>query len=312
MNDNVLPSKILLVEDEALIALDEARTLERHGFQVTVATYPQQAIDIINTHPIDMVLMDIDLGRGEMDGTQTAEIILQKHNLPIIFLTSHAEKEYVKRVKGITRYGYVIKNSGEFVLIEAITMAAELFHREQIIRKRKDELKTLLEVSTINLRDQNLQDTIQKTTDSIVALLGFNSSALYMLDEPKTLTLVAATPPLPDDLPDFVGRACLHNHPHIAECIRSNSPVYIYDTETAELTTEEEAVSRDRNLRTILYLPLLAERNVTGVLITGTAVPVELSDHTIDSCRSLANIASITISNAKLYAAATQDSQVTN
>ena len=312
MNDNVLPSKILLVEDEALIALDEAKTLERYGFQITIATYPQQAIDIVNEHPVDMVLMDIDLGRGEIDGTQTAEIILEKHNLPIIFLTSHAEREYVKKVKGITRYGYVIKNSGEFVLIEAVTMAAELFHREQIFRKRNDELKTLLDVSNINLKHQNLQDTIQKTTDSIVALLSFNSSALYMLDESNILTLVAATPPLPDDLPEFVRKAHLHNHPHIAECIRSNSPIYIYDTHTVELTAEEQVVSIDRNLRTILYLPLLAERNVTGVLITGTAAPVELSDHTIDSCRSLANIASITISNAKLYAAAMQDSQMTN
>ncbi len=309
MKNSVLPYNILLVEDEALIALDEARTLEQNGFCVTIATNPQKAIDTIKQQPVDMILMDIDLGRGELDGTQTAEIILKHHDLPIIFLTSHSEQEYVKRVKGITRYGYVIKNSGEFVLIEAITMAAELFHREQIIRKRNDELKALLAVSNINLNNQNLQDTIQKTTDSIVEMLDFDSSALYMCNEPEIITLVAATPPLPDELPDFLRKAYLQNHPHIAECIHSNMPIYIYNTDEADFTAEEKTVSKDRNLSSILYLPLLAEKNVTGVLITGTATPVELNEHTIDSCRSLANIASISISNAKLYEAALQASK---
>jgi hypothetical protein len=82
---------------------------------------------------ISLVLMDIDLGSG-MDGTETARSILEHHDLPIVFLTSHAEKEYVDRVEKITSYGYVLKNSGEFVLIESINMAYKLFQAHQDMR----------------------------------------------------------------------------------------------------------------------------------------------------------------------------------
>lgn len=52
--------------------------------------------------------MDIDLGAG-IDGTEAAKTILESRDIPIIFLTSHSEKEYVDRVKKITGYGYVFQ-----------------------------------------------------------------------------------------------------------------------------------------------------------------------------------------------------------
>lgn len=78
--------------------------------------------------------MDIDLGPG-MDGTEAATEILAIREVPIVFLTSHGEGEMVERVKGITRYGYVLKNAGEFVLLESVTMAFELFYREYSMRE---------------------------------------------------------------------------------------------------------------------------------------------------------------------------------
>jgi CheY-like chemotaxis protein len=80
--------------------------------------------------------MDIDLGSG-IDGTEAAQIILEHKNLPIVFLTSHREKEVVEKVKGISRYGYVLKNSGEFVLVEAVTMAFELFEAHQAAKAQE-------------------------------------------------------------------------------------------------------------------------------------------------------------------------------
>src|SRR6056297_3007206 len=85
---------------------------------------------------ISLILMDIDLGKG-MDGTEAAEKILESHELPIVFLTSHSEKEYVNRVKKITNYGYVLKNSGEFVLIEAIYMAFSLYEAHKELQNQK-------------------------------------------------------------------------------------------------------------------------------------------------------------------------------
>jgi PAS domain S-box-containing protein len=80
-----------------------------------------------------------------MDGTQAAQEILRTHELPIVFLTSHAEKEMVDRVKGITRYGYVLKNSGEFVLLEAITMAFELFDAHTTLKMKEIESREIVD-----------------------------------------------------------------------------------------------------------------------------------------------------------------------
>jgi PAS domain S-box-containing protein len=118
---------ILLVEDEALIALAEARMLEGHGYSVVTAHTGEEAVDAAKSNPgIDLVLMDIDLGRG-MDGTQAAEIILRERDVPVVFLSSHTEPEIVAKTERITSYGYVVKNTGGVVLDASIKMAFRLF-----------------------------------------------------------------------------------------------------------------------------------------------------------------------------------------
>lgn len=133
---------ILLVEDEAIIAFDEAGLLERNGYAVVIAHGGEEAVRrAVESAEVDMVLMDIDLGEG-IDGTEAATRILERRDLPIVFLTSHSEREYVNRVKEISRYGYVLKSAGEFVLVEAITTAFELFSAQQSLARQKKRLIT--------------------------------------------------------------------------------------------------------------------------------------------------------------------------
>lgn len=159
---------ILLVEDEAVIAMMEERVLRSRGFDVVRALNGEAAItEIERNSSIDLVLMDIDLGRG-MDGTAASERILEIREVPIVFLTSHGEREMVERVKGITRYGYVLKNSGEFVLSEAITMALELFKAHADIRRRNESLR---EVNRENEeRRRYLEALFKHTPDAMVTL----------------------------------------------------------------------------------------------------------------------------------------------
>lgn len=136
-----------MVEDEAIIALNQRRILEKHGLDVLVAHDGLGAIEAIRSDAsISLVLMDIDLGAG-IDGTQAATQILGIREVPIVFLTSHSEYEMVKRVKGISRYGYVIKSSGEFVLIEAIQTAFELFGAYQKLQKSERRYRTMVETA---------------------------------------------------------------------------------------------------------------------------------------------------------------------
>ncbi len=131
--------RLLLVEDDAIIALSEKMMLERHGYLVETAHSGESALAKATESGIfDLVLMDIDLG-SSMSGTEAAAAILSRRNLPIVFLTSHGESAMVEKVRGITRYGYVLKNSGDFVLLSSIEMAFDLFraHRDAEEGQRK-------------------------------------------------------------------------------------------------------------------------------------------------------------------------------
>ncbi len=140
---------ILLVEDEPFIAMKEASTLEKFGYNVIMANTGEKALSIfLDTLNIDLVLMDIDLGKG-MDGTQAAAIILGNRDVPLIFLSSHTERHIVDKTEGISSYGYIVKNTGETVLIASIKMAFRLFELRMKDKENDSFRKRVFESSMI-------------------------------------------------------------------------------------------------------------------------------------------------------------------
>ena len=130
---------ILLVEDDPLATISGRKVLERYAFRVLTAASGKEALSVFdNDKSIDLILMDINLGDG-MDGTEAASRILEKRELPVIFLSSHTEREVVEKTEGITSYGYIVKNSGETVLIASIKMAFRLYEA-RISEKNKSEM----------------------------------------------------------------------------------------------------------------------------------------------------------------------------
>lgn len=177
---------ILLVEDETILALVERRALERLGYVVLPAASGEEAIEAFAAgREIDLVLMDIDLGEG-MDGTEASSSILSMKEVPIIFLTAHAEQPMVERVRGITRYGYVIKNSGTFVLESSIEMAFELFEanrdivaKNERLRESEENYRRLVEsVPGIIYRYSSQRGGVYYS-GQIEKLLGYSSEFLY-------------------------------------------------------------------------------------------------------------------------------------
>ncbi|TVR88811.1 MAG: PAS domain S-box protein [Spirochaetaceae bacterium] len=130
----------------------EERLLIGFGYRVITARSGEQAVDSVVADPnIDLVLMDIDLGNG-IDGTEAAARILSHRDLPLIFLSSHTEPEYVRLTESITSYGYIVKDSGATVLDASIKMAFRLFdsrlkekEHEAALRKDRERTQALLD-----------------------------------------------------------------------------------------------------------------------------------------------------------------------
>jgi PAS domain S-box-containing protein len=137
-----MKKKILLVEDEVFIAFAEQALLERYGCTVLLAHTGERAVELaLSTADLDLVLMDINLVPRGMDGIEAAQRILAARDLPLIFLSSHCEREVVERTEGITSYGYIVKNSGETVLVASIKMAFRLFEAKLEARARQERLR---------------------------------------------------------------------------------------------------------------------------------------------------------------------------
>ncbi len=124
--------------------------------------------------------MDIDLGRG-IDGTETARQILSVKNIPIVFHTSHSEREMVEKVKGITRYSYVIKSSGDFVLQSSIEMALELFDAHKNFEKT---VKSLMQSDeNLHLKNQELAKLNEELNATIEELEASNEEMAQINEE---------------------------------------------------------------------------------------------------------------------------------
>jgi CheY-like chemotaxis protein len=136
-----LKAKILVVEDERIIASGIKKDLESMGYTVAdIASSGPQAIEIASMEKPDLVLMDIVL-KGDMDGIEAAHEIINRYDIPIIYLTAYADEEILERAMVTEPYGYLIKPFNDSELKANIEMA---LYKHKAENERKDFMKNKL------------------------------------------------------------------------------------------------------------------------------------------------------------------------
>lgn len=101
--------KILVVEDENIIALNIKKKLKSFGYTVpAIVSTAEDAIKMTEITFPDLILMDVML-KGEMDGVQAIEEIRKKFDIPVIYLTAYSDDEVLERAKLTQPYGYIVK-----------------------------------------------------------------------------------------------------------------------------------------------------------------------------------------------------------
>lgn len=159
-------AKVLIVEDEAIIALELQGQLEVLGYQVTsIAVSGEAAIQMAQEEDPDLVLMDITLS-GEISGIEAAGRIHNKSHIPVIYLTAHSNEYTLKQAKQTEPYGYLIKPIGTKELHNAIEIAlmkhrAEKQLQSAVTKAREEEAKTKAIIAGIG-DSIILQDTTYK------------------------------------------------------------------------------------------------------------------------------------------------------
>jgi CheY-like chemotaxis protein len=127
-------ARILIVEDDSIVAMDIENRLKNFGYSVAgIANSAEQAIKKVEELKPNLVLMDIVL-KGEMDGIEAAQIIRSRFDIPVVFLTAYADEEMFERAKLTNPYGYILKPLQDRNLIINIGLA---LHTAKIDADRK-------------------------------------------------------------------------------------------------------------------------------------------------------------------------------
>ena len=118
-------AQIMIVEDEAIVSMDLRCKLEAMGYSVLAEIGSgAEAVDAADRLHPDMVLMDIRLS-GEMDGIDAAGEIRSRFNIPVVYLTSHADEDTLARAKRTEPSGYILKPFFDAELRAVVEMAIQ-------------------------------------------------------------------------------------------------------------------------------------------------------------------------------------------
>ncbi|NOT52905.1 MAG: response regulator [Chitinophagaceae bacterium] len=115
--------KVLIVEDEPVIAENVSLYLDNHDFEVSAIAYDSdEAFEQLKTNTPDAVILDINL-ESEKDGIDIAQHINQQYQLPFLFLTSYSDKNTLDRAKNVKPSGYIVKPFNERTLLASLEIA---------------------------------------------------------------------------------------------------------------------------------------------------------------------------------------------
>lgn len=175
-----LPTNLMLVEDERIVAFDLTKQLQGFGYRVgAVVASGEKAIDYVDgdTDRPDLVLMDIHL-EGRMDGIEAANEIRAKHGIPVVFLTAYAEDDTLFRALNSRPFGYLVKPCEGRELHATIQMALARHEDEEVVEQSKQRLQLALDAGSLGVLEWSASADRMQGDTHLGVLLGNQASPL--------------------------------------------------------------------------------------------------------------------------------------
>lgn len=140
-------TKVMVVEDESIVAIDISQRLDSLGYEVSATVSSgEKAIEMAEKTKPDIILMDIVL-KGNIDGIEAAEVIGEKFKIPVVYLTAYSDEKTLKRAKYTGPFGYIIKPFEDRELHSVIEVA--LYKNEMDTRLKESEEKYRIIVNSM-------------------------------------------------------------------------------------------------------------------------------------------------------------------
>ncbi|MBN2848338.1 MAG: HD domain-containing protein [Coriobacteriia bacterium] len=167
----------------------------------------------------------------------------------------------------------------------------------------RDHIALLLDVGLQLAESLELETVLQVAIEGAVRVLGQSTGAIYLVDD-GGLVLGATVPALPPGHAHLIGPVPRADHPHIAEALETQQPVFVPDLAAVELTPGERAAVEGRGLNSVLYVPVIARARSEAVLIVGSPdVHPGFTEQQVALCKMLSAEIGYAVANARLYLA---------
>jgi len=168
--------KVLIVEDERIIALDLKKRLERFGLpSPEIVSNGEEALTAAESLRPDIILMDIMLG-GSIDGIDAAKTVKEKLNIPVIFLTAYSNENTLDRAKEAEPYGYILKPFKERELYTTIDIALYKFQVNKQLKQQERWLSAVLHSVEDGIIATGHDGIIQFMNNVAETITGWNES----------------------------------------------------------------------------------------------------------------------------------------
>ncbi|MCV9387865.1 GAF domain-containing sensor histidine kinase [Reichenbachiella ulvae] len=152
------------------------------------------------------------------------------------------------------------------------------------------ELSILMDISTHIATTLDYREVLQIISDGISELLKTDTATIYSLQEDQSIYLEVATPTMSTDFQETFRYAKVPEHPHIQQALKTRSPIIIEDTSNEPLSPQEKKVLELSDVKSLLFLPLVLENELFGILIMGAQTEIrKFTPHEIRVGEMVAN-----------------------
>ncbi len=197
----MVKARILVVEDESIVALDIQSRLKNLGYTVSaIASSGEEAIHKVAETQPDLVLMDIKL-KGQMDGVKTAEQIRARFDVPVVYLTAYADEATLQRVKVTEPFGYLLKPFEERELTATIEITLYRHKMERKLKESEQWLATTLKSISEAVIATDTQGCIKFMNPVAEALTGWKQAEALGRDASEVFKIINGKTRAPSESP---------------------------------------------------------------------------------------------------------------